>query len=78
MINKDFKSIVININIDYILKSITKAPERCARNIVELGLASTIKDNLKAQKDLLYNKLLTILKSENISEIKEWFFKTFF
>lgn len=78
MINKDFKSVIIGINIDLILKNITKSPSRCARNIIELGLASTIKDNLKLQKDLLYNNLLVLFDKGNISDIKEWFFKTFF
>lgn len=78
MINKDFKSVIIGINIDIILKNITKHPSRCARNIIELGLASTLKDNLKLQKDLLYNNLMTLFNDGNISEIKEWFFKTFF
>lgn len=78
MINKDFKAIIIDINIDLLLKNITKAPSRCARNIIELGLASTFKENLKLQKDLLYQNLLTLLEKGNGLEIKEWFFKTFF
>ena len=78
MINKDFKSVIIGINIDLILKNITKSPSRCARNIIELGLASNIKDNLKLQKDLLYNNLMVLFDKGNISDIKEWFFKTFF
>ncbi len=75
---KDFKAIIISINIDNILKNITKAPKRCARNIIELGLASTLKGNLKLQKDLLYNNLLTLIEQCNLKEIKDWFFKTFF
>lgn len=76
--SKDFKSIIISINIDNILKHITKDPKRCTRNIIELGLASTFKDNLKLQKDLLYKNLLILVKDCKIKEIKEWFFKTFF
>lgn len=75
---KDFKAIIISINIDNILRNITKAPKRCARNIIELGLASTFKDNLKLQKELLQNNLLTLMEHSNINEIKDWFFKTFF
>lgn len=78
MINKDFKSIIISINIDMLLKNITTSPSRVARNIVELGLASTLKENLKLQKDLLHKNLETLLQKGNIEEIKEWFFKTFF
>lgn len=78
MINKDFKSVILGINIDMILKNITKSPNRCARNIIELGLASTLKDNLKLQKDLLYNNLLILFDKGNIKEIKDWFFNTFF
>lgn len=75
---KDFKAIIISINIDNILKNITKAPKRCARNLIELGLASTLKGNLKLQKELLYNNLMTLLEHSNLLEIKDWFFKTFF
>ncbi len=75
---KDFKSIVISINIDMILKNITKSPTRCARNIIELGLASTLKENLKLQKELLHKNLTNLLEGGNIEEIKKWFFKTFF
>lgn len=74
---KDFKSIIISINIDNILKNISKSPQRCARNIIELGFASTFKENLKLQKELLYNNLLVLIKKGNLKEIKEWFFKTF-
>lgn len=75
---KDFKAIIISINIDNILKNITKAPKRCARNLIELGLASTLKGNLKLQKELLYNNLITLFEHSSLPEIKDWFFKTFF
>lgn len=78
MFNKDLKAIIIDVNIDLLLKNITKSPTRCARNIIELGLSSTINDNLKARKDELYNTLLSILKTGNIENIKNWFFQTFF
>lgn len=78
MLNKSFKSIIISINIDNILKNITKSKTRCARNIIELGLASTLKDNLKLQKDLLQKNLMILLDQGNVNEIKDWFFKTFF
>ena len=74
---KDFKAIIISINIDNILKNITKAPKRCARNIIELGLATTFKDNLKLKKELSYNNLLTFIAQCKLKEIKEWFFDTF-
>lgn len=78
MLNKDFKSIVISINIDMILKNITKSNSRCARNLIELGLASTFKDNLKLQKEILHKNLMVLLEKGNLEAIKEWFFKTFF
>ncbi len=78
MINKDFKSVIIGINIEKILKNLHASPSRCARNIIELGLASTLKDNLKLQKDLLYNNLMVLFGEGNVLEIKDWFFKTFF
>ena len=78
MINKDFKSIIISVNIDILLKNITNSPNRVARNIIELGLASTLKENLKLQKELLHKNLMTLLQQGNVDEIKDWFFKTFF
>lgn len=78
MFNKDLKAIIINVNIDLLLKNITKSPTRCARNIIELGLSSTLNDNLKTRKDELYHTLLDILKTGNIENIKNWFFQTFF
>ena len=78
MFNKDLKAIIIDVNIDILLKNITKSPTRCARNLIELGLSSTFNDNLKSKKDELYKSLLSLLEKGNIKEIKEWFFKTFF
>jgi len=78
MFNKDFKAIIISINIDNILKNITKSPQRAARNIIELGFASTLKDNLSLQKELLQKNLLILINEGNIKKIKDWFFKTFF
>lgn len=76
---KDFKKIIISINIDILLKNITKSTSsRCARNIIELGLASTFKENLALQKELLHKNLMTLLQIGNVDEIKKWFFKTFF
>ncbi len=78
MFNKDLKAVIIDVNIDLLLKNITKSPTRCARNIIELGLSSTFNENLKAKKDELYHNLLEILETHNIEKIKKWFFQTFF
>lgn len=75
MFNKDLKAIIIDVNIDLLLKNITKSPARCARNIIELGLSSN--ESLKSKKDELYQALVSLLEKGNIGEIKDWFFKTF-
>lgn len=75
---KTFKRILMNTHINNILKNILKAPKRCARNIIELGLNSTKKQELKVQKESLYHTLYLLIKQCKIEEIKKWFFKTFF
>ena len=76
MFDKDFKAIIIDVNIDILLKNITKSPARCARNLIEFGLSSTFNESLKTKKDELYHSLLSLLEKGNIKEIKDWFFKT--
>lgn len=81
MSNQNFKSIVMSINLDFLLRNLNKGKERCARNIIEFGFSLSPKDNLQLQKDLLYNNLMTILETTKadklVSEVKEWFTNTF-
>ena len=67
----------LNIALDIILKRVKKSPERCARNIIELGFSSFPNSINTINKDELYNKILSFCKSLDTDAIKKLFFQSF-
>lgn len=66
----------LNSAFDIILKEIKKSPERCSRNLIELGV-SAIPDWMSENEKDNIQKLLNLCKAKDISAIKELFFASF-
>lgn len=77
MNNSKIKQTAVLVALDIHIRRIKKSPERCARNLIELGTnAFPDKINKKEQEDLL-KELLSICKKEEIQNARELFIKTF-
>ena len=68
---------VLNAAVDITLKGIKKSPERCARNLIELGVSSFPDSISENEKENIYINLLNLCKAMDISSIKELFFTSF-
>lgn len=71
------KRAVLNCAVDITLKRIQRSPERCARNLIELGLAAHPKKMGKAEIEAFYGTLLQMCKSGDCQGVREAFFQTF-
>ena len=56
------KYAALNAAVDITLKGIKRSPERCARNLIELGLSAFPNSINEAQKDVLYNNFYDLVK----------------
>lgn len=71
-----FKYISIDKTLNITLRNMQKSPERCTRNLLELGLAiSNKKYDLVQQK--LYPEFLELCKNNDKTAVKELFFSYF-
>lgn len=74
--SKHFDQITLNIMIPIILRSRKKAPERCARNLMELGdNIIVIKNTL--EKHEVYKTLLQLCIEGTQQQIIEYFYKVY-
>ncbi len=76
-LSSKIQSDLINLTLDLNLKDLT-SPDRCARNLLELGLK--IRPALaeaRQQADKLYRRLLDLVKSGDRTALHAWFLKTF-
>ena len=71
------KKAALNKAVDITLKGINKSPERCARNLIELGLAAFPNSISDTDKDKLYRKLVEVCKKVDVEAVKELFFTNF-
>lgn len=70
------KNIALDKMISIILRNSDKSPERCTRNLLELG--STLrKDSSKAKDCTIYQAFLELCKHNEINQIKELFYHIF-
>lgn len=67
------KKILINGAADLILKNNFKSPERCARNLLELGKSAYPDLLTKAQAKELYGDLLNLCRDHETQKAKELF-----
>lgn len=74
--SKHFDQITLNIMIPIILRSRKKAPERCARNLMELGENMVVIRN-SVEKHEIYLTLLQLCKEGTQQQIIEFFCKVY-
>ena len=65
------------VKLDNILRGITRSPERCARNLVDLGKSVSSKELTRIEYRLLYNEFLRLCTSSDIEGTKKNFFRHF-
>jgi hypothetical protein len=63
--------------VDISLKRMEKSPERCARNLVELGLSAYPNKIPKEERSNFYNNILEICKSGDTQQARDVFFNIF-
>lgn len=67
-----FKYIAIDKTLNIILRNMQKSPERCSRNLLELGATINSKNyNLQQQK--LYPEFLELCKNNDKTAVKDLF-----
>ncbi len=72
-----FKSILVDIHLDNILKSLANAPKTCLTRLIEFGSSISSSPLLKENKEKLTNALKALLDVGNYEEIKRIFKETF-
>jgi hypothetical protein len=77
MLEVKLKQAALKVAVDISLKRMKKSPERCARNLIELGTTAYPDKIPKKDHQNFYQKLLDICKSEDIEEARKLFFETF-
>ncbi|HEX3076416.1 MAG TPA: hypothetical protein VHQ24_06090 [Lachnospiraceae bacterium] len=77
LLESKLKQAALRTAVDVSLKRIKKSPERCARNLIELGVTAYPKSITPKERQDLYQKLLEICKREDNEEAKTLFFNTF-
>lgn len=77
MLEVKLKQTALKVAVDISLRRMKKSPERCARNLVELGTTAYPDKISKKDRQNFYQKLLDICKSEDIEEARKLFFYTF-
>lgn len=71
------QSDLVNLTLDLNLRDLT-SPERCARNLLELGLKfRPLCAEAKKQTDEWYRKILELIRSRDRTALHAWFLKTF-
>lgn len=71
------KRAALNAAVDITLKGMKRSPERCARNLIELGISAFPNLLSEKEKNVLYDKILIVCKNVDINAAKELFFQSF-
>lgn len=77
LVEGKLKRVALIAAVDISLKRISKSPERCARNLLELGLNAYPDRLLKKDQNDFFNQLLKLCKNEEIQEARDLFLSTF-
>ena len=77
MLESKLKRAALSAAVDVALKNLKKSPERCARNLVELGTSAFPNRINNQEKDVLYHGLLNLCKNVDADGAKELFSKYF-
>lgn len=71
------KRVALIAAVDINLKRISKSPERCARNLLELGLTAYPDKLMKTDQNEFYNRLLLLCKNGDVQSTKDLFISKF-
>jgi len=63
--------------VDIALHRMHRSPERCARNLIELGVASFPSKIKKGEINAKYQEFLTVCQTSDAETVRELFFKVF-
>lgn len=77
MLENRLKQVALNAAVDISLRRMKKSPERCTRNLVELGMSAYPDQLTKEETNEFSQKLLTVCKQGDCQEARELFFRTF-
>lgn len=77
LVEGKLKRVALIAAVDISLKRIYKSPERCARNLLELGINAYPDRLLKKDQNEFYNKLLILCKNEETQGARDLFLSTF-
>ena len=73
----DYKSIVVQIHVDNLVRMLQSAPRTVVNRIVELGLSVCDNPLVKRQKEQLIATLNKLVDDKRYDEIRQWFIETF-
>lgn len=71
------KNVALLVALDISLKRMKKSPERCARNLMELGLGAYPNKLNTQDKSFYQQKLLDACRLEDATAARECFFEAF-
>lgn len=78
ILESKIKQAVLLAAVDISFKRTKKSPERCARNLMELGTNTFPNKILKKEYDSFLQKLLLLCKNNDIQGTRELFILVFF
>lgn len=73
---KKYQTIMLEITIPIILRNRKRSPERCVRNLMELG-EKVSSSALNVSKERIYHNLLELCKGDEQQAILEYFYDVF-
>ncbi len=73
----DYKSIVVQIHVDNLVRMLKTAPRTAVNRIVELGLSVCDNPVVKRQKEQWIATLNKLVDDKHYDEIRQWFIETF-
>lgn len=76
-LERKIKRAALNAAVELALKRMDKSPERCVRNLVELGLTA-LPGNPGKGRDDIYTELLSLCRNGDNQGVKALFFTAFF
>ncbi len=71
------KKAAVTVALDIRLAGIVRSPERCARNLLELGLSTFPNQLTKEEQSILLQKFITVCKNQDKIKARELFFASF-
>ena len=73
---KKYQTIMLEIAIPIILRNRKRSPERCVRNLMELG-EKVSSSSIHVSKDRIYHNLLELCKGDEQQAILDYFYDVF-